>query len=204
MNREMVKAVQYHKREFTMYSQMIPALNKHWDEHSNNSNIDQKLKIPALMFSVCNSKEYCLVMENCKANGFEMNDKLKGLDLEQLMLSVSHLARLHALSYSYNQTTSIIEKFPCLKFAKIVSSTFRPIVLATLENVIRFLKTLPGREEMTKKMEKARHTIPGKFRTLFEDQSRHQIMCLTHGDFWNNNILFKYAEDGVNGEYLII
>lgn len=204
ISRESIKIVGYHVREYTMYSQMIPELNKHWEEHAVNKDmVDHRLHVPGYMYGVCNQGEYVVVLENCKAIGFESNDKHKGLDFEQTMMAVNHLARLHALSYSYNQTSPITDKYPALKSSYYIGATFKPLVLAVLENTIRFLKTIPERAEMLAKLEKSRHTIPLKFQTMWADQSRHQLLCLTHGDFWNSNLLFQYAEaaDAAEGEY---
>ncbi|ROT72733.1 hypothetical protein C7M84_008848 [Penaeus vannamei] len=44
-----------------------------------------------------------------------------------------------------------------------------------------------------------------KLREIFEKQMepcKHQVIC--HGDAWNNNLLFKYDEDGVPVEVMLV
>ena len=194
MNCEMVKTAGYHIREYTTYSQLIPELNKYWEENSSNTKIDRRLNVPEFIYGACNSEEYVVILENCKTTAFESNDKRKGLDVDQTMIAMNHIARLHALSFAYNNSVSIVEKYPCLKFSKTMSLFLQPVVFSVFENCITFIKSLPEHSDMLKKLEKARHTIAPKFRTLHEDQSLHQILCLIHSDFWNSNLLFRYAE----------
>lgn len=201
----MVKAAGYHVREYTMYSQLVPELNNYWKENSTNTTIDRRLNVPEFIYGICNPGEYVVVLQNCKTVAFESNDKRKGLDLDQTMVAVNHIARLHALSHSYNKTVSIIGKYPCLKVSKVISLFFKPLVFAVLENCITFLKSLPDHSDMLKKLEISRCTIPFKFQTLYEDQTLHPILCLIHSDFWNSNLLFRYteSEEHPGGGYLM-
>ena len=199
-NREMIKCVGYHTREFSVYSEVVPELNKHWNQHSVNKDTDYSLHVPEFIYGICNPKEYVLIMENCKTNGFETNDKHDGLDFQQTLHAVNHIARLHALSYSYNQSSNLIEKFPAVAFSRNLSMLFKPVVLAALENVIKFVKSLPDKQEMGKKLEKGRQTLPVKYSHYWDEQSSHKILCLTHGDFWNSNLLYRYSSVAVDGK----
>lgn len=186
-----------------MYSQVVPELNDHWLQHSVNKEVDHRLSVPVFVYGVCNPGEFVLVMENCKVTGFETNDKHKGLDYEHTLIAVNHIARLHALSYSYNQSKQFVEKYPCLDFSPAISCFFKPLIFAALENTIKFVRSLENQEKMLAKLEKGRQTISVMFQSMWIDQSRHQLMCLTHGDFWNSNLLFRYNPTTQDGKRII-
>ncbi|KAF2358275.1 Protein of unknown function DUF227, partial [Trinorchestia longiramus] len=199
-NRELVKTAGYHLRELVMYSKLVGELNSYWETNASCLDVDQKLYLPDYIYGVCSSSEYVLVLENCKETKFETNDKHKGLDLAQTLLAVEQAARLHALSRSYNLTTDVCKKYPCFAFNSVVSSLLKPIVIVALENAIKYLRTLPEHKDILAKLEKGRCTISQKFQCMWEDQSRHQMLCLTHGDFWNSNLLFRYHPVLKDGE----
>ena len=194
MNREMVKKCGYHIREYKMYSCIIPELNDYWRKNSGPNDQDYTLKVPEYVYGVCNSSEYVVVLQNCKTFGFVGNNKQLGLCYPQLMMAVDHIARLHALSYSYSKYTKFLEKYPCIGLMKMAHETLKSMVCVSLDNVIRFLRTIPERSSQLAKLEKGRRTLGPKFEAIWQDESRHKLLCLAHGDFWNSNLLFKYPE----------
>ena len=193
---EIIKRCEYHIKEFKMYSEVVHELNKFQAEHANN---EYSLNLPNFIYGKCTDKEYVLVMENIKVLGYETNPKKQGLDFHQAKVAINHVARLHAVSYAYDKTHNVLEKYPCYKFSNAISTFFKPVVWASLANVLTFLKSKKGYEDMIHKLETGRTTLPVKFAALWDDQTRHKFLCLTHGDFWNSNLMFKYKEAEVDG-----
>ncbi|KAA0185295.1 EcKinase 1 [Hyalella azteca] len=200
-SRELIKIAKYHVRELMMYSNVVSDLNSHWLANAVNQDEDQRLCVPEYIYGICNASEYVLVMENCKANRFELKDKTQGLDLEHTMLAVQHIARLHALSRSYSLSSDLCKEYPMFKFDPVVSSLFKPVVITAIENAIKYLRTLPEHKEILAKLEKGRHGLSQKYQRMWDDQSRHQMLCLTHGDYWINNLLFRYNLNEEDGQH---
>lgn len=192
---ELIKHLGYHIKELTMYSDVAQELNKFQEVHANNN---YRLQLPKFIYGKCTKKEYVLVMENIKMIGYETNPKQNGLDVQHCKMAVEHIARLHATSYAYDQKHNFLEKFPCFAFSHDISHLFKPVVWANLENCIKFLKNKKGMEDLANKLETGKNTLPSKFSALWDDQTRHKFCCLTHGDFWNSNIMYKHGvtQDG--------
>ncbi|XP_066949623.1 uncharacterized protein [Macrobrachium rosenbergii] len=197
---EIIQRCEYHIKEFKMYSEVVSELNKFQAERANN---EYSLNLPNFIYGKCTDKEYVLVMENVKVLGYETNPKKQGLDFHHAKLAINHVARLHAVSYAYDKSHNLLEKYPCFKFSPVISTFFKPVVWASLANSITFLKSKKGFEDMVRKLETGKTTLPVKFAALWDDQTRHKFLCLTHGDFWNSNLMFKHKEAEVDGEKTI-
>ncbi|XP_063590611.1 uncharacterized protein LOC134767532 [Penaeus indicus] len=188
---EIIKRCGYHIKEFMMYSEVVNELNNFQAERANN---EFRLDIPEYIYGKCTEKEYVLVMQNIKVLGYETGPKKEGLDFHHAKLAVNHIARLHAVSYAYDKSHNFLEKYSCFKFSNAISSFFKPVVWASLLNSIKFLKSKKGYEDMVHKLETGKTTLPVKFAALWDDQTRHKFLCLTHGDFWNSNLMYKHSE----------
>ncbi|KAK7081596.1 hypothetical protein SK128_024979 [Halocaridina rubra] len=197
---EIIKRCEYQIKEFKMYSEVIPELNKFQADRAND---EYSLNLPAYVYGKCTDKEYVLVMENIKVLGYETIPKKEGIDFHHAKLAVNHVARLHAVSYAYDKSFNFLDKYPCYKFNNVISAFFKPVVWASLANAITFLKSKKGFEDMVHKLETGKTTLPVKFAALWDDQSRHKFLCLTHGDFWNSNLMFKHKEAHQDGERAI-
>ena len=189
LTREVIKRCGYHIKELKMYSEVLKELNDFQAAHAGDK---YRLFLPEYVYGKCTEKEYVLVMENVKVLGYETNPKQEGLTFEHAIMAVEHVARLHAVSFSYDKTHNFLDKFPCFEFSTAISTFFKPVVWASLANVITFLKSKKTYEDMVKKLETGRTTLPVKFAALWDDQSRHRFLALTHGDFWNSNLMYRH------------
>ncbi|KAG0710142.1 hypothetical protein GWK47_023424 [Chionoecetes opilio] len=199
MTREVIKRCGYHIKELKMYAEVVNELNDFQATHAGDK---YRLFLPEFIYGKCTEREYVLVMQNVKVLGYETNPKQEGLNFEHAMVAVEHVARLHAVSYSYDKTHNFLEKFPCFQFSTAISTFFKPVVWASLANVITFLKSKKTYEDMVKKLEMGRTTLPVKFAALWDDQTRHRFLALTHGDFWNSNLMYRHDESSSSIESL--
>ncbi|MCL4122300.1 UNVERIFIED_CONTAM: hypothetical protein GTU68_009832 [Idotea baltica] len=193
-NREMIRKVGYHVREFQMYSEVIHKLNEFQASQTNNA---FPIHIPEYIYGKCTRKDYVLVINNMKELGYEVNPKEKGLSLEQAKLAMERVARLHGVSYAYNKQHPFLTEFPCFSFSRAISRLFKAVVYASVDNALPFLRTQEGCEEIVESLEKGKERLPEKFAAMWDDQSRHALLCLTHGDFWCNNLLFLSSDQGL-------
>ncbi|KAL7641582.1 UNVERIFIED_CONTAM: hypothetical protein RMT77_007455 [Armadillidium vulgare] len=190
-NREMIRSVGYHKKEYQMYSEVLPKLNQFQASRTNNA---FPIFVPEFIYGKCTRKEYVLVIENMKDSGYGTSPKGKGLNVEQVYLALERIAWLHGVSYAYNKHHDFLCEFPNYTFSKKISKLFKHLVLTSVENVIPFLQSQEGYEDIAEKLKTGKEKLPEKFHALWEDQSRHAILCLTHGDFWCSNLLFNPPE----------
>ncbi|MPC57605.1 hypothetical protein E2C01_051590 [Portunus trituberculatus] len=147
-------------KEYLVYTDLIDNFNKILAEKAPE---EPPISLPKLIYGKCAKNDFVLVMENLENNGYEMNNKWNGLNGEQLMATVNKIARIHAMSYVFCETSDI-SKYSCLPRVDQYMDTFAVMLYAMLENTAAFLKSSKETEE------------------------------LVHGDFWNNNIMFKYTD----------
>ncbi|KAK8382839.1 hypothetical protein O3P69_011411 [Scylla paramamosain] len=89
-------------KEYLVYTDLINTFNKILTEKAPEESL---ISLPKLIYGKCTKNDFVLVMENVENAGYETNDKCKGLDSEQLMATVDKIARIHALSYVFCETS---------------------------------------------------------------------------------------------------
>lgn len=171
-----------------MYTELIPAMNNLLNEKAPE---EAKITYPELIYGKCNGKDFVLVMENLLYVGCEMNDKRKGLDGEHLKAAIDQLARVHALSYVFRQTTDV-SKFSCFPSITDHISMFTMMMGVMVDNCVRFLTSSEETQELGNKLKSCQSMLLESLSASMADS--FPIKCLVHGDFWNNNFMFKYAD----------
>jgi len=161
------------------------------------------------------SEEGILVMENVKKRGFVMFDKMRILPLDHFLLAMTNLAHFHGrwLAYRWKLESGELAGDDVWTLDKFKSA------LDTQKRAPQFVykQLLNGTAKTTKKileLEDRQDLIPN-VRQFFNVTARQQlnrfmgnvvtpIDTCCHGDFWSNNIMFKYDQDGkVNGTILV-
>lgn len=85
-------------KEIEMYSRYVPAFEKLYQDAGLNVTFSAK----SFFLSKPTKEEY-LIMENLQASGFQMCDRMKGLDLEHTKSTLKKLAQWHAASLKYKE-----------------------------------------------------------------------------------------------------
>lgn len=190
MNREFNRNVKSHMKEYLIYTEVIRGLNEFQAARAPE---EPTMSIPDLIYGKCTEKEFVLLMENLKVLGYETNDKRKGMDLHHLEAAIDQLARLHALSYAYNQSNNFQKKYKYFKSISEHLRAFKVMVTVVLENCSVLLKSLSNKEDLRRRLEMSKHSLMDKYlAALLEGENT--ISCLIHGDFWNNNLMFRYKD----------
>lgn len=137
-------------------------------------------------------------MQNVNYLHYHTHHKTLGLDLMRLKMTVTQLARLHAISYAYDVRHNFLQNFPHFKYSKDISKLLKNIVYASLENCIDFLESRNYKtyKDMAYKLRLGKAKLPAKLAHLCDDQSQQKLLCLTHGDYWNGNLMFKNEGSG--------
>ena len=183
-------------REYTIYTELINNFNKILSDKLPQEPL---ITLPKLIYGKHTSSEYILVFENLDYAGYEMNDKRKGLNPQQLKAAVDKIARIHAVSYVFYKTTDTT-KYSCFPSLQEYMNTFNVLLGGMFDGCITFLKRCKDTEELGKKIELNKSSFLEKTSSALINQ--YQVKCLVHGDYWNNNFMFKYT-DAPEGEKTI-
>ncbi|KAH0534817.1 uncharacterized protein LOC123266980 [Cotesia glomerata] len=138
-----------------------------------------------------------LVLEDLAPLGFRMADRQNGLDLCHSVLAIRRLAKFHASS------VFVIEKKPKVKklYSKGLFDTRCPPELSKLfvNGVKAMTKVAESWSEVSKQcveklksLQNAAYSKACEIGKLREDE----FNVINHGDFWVNNMMFKYDDKG--------
>ncbi|XP_057319956.1 uncharacterized protein LOC130664164 [Microplitis mediator] len=138
-----------------------------------------------------------LILEDLAPLGYQMADRLLGLDLKCFRLALIRLAQFHASS------VYIIENTPnCKKEHKmgLFSSDHTPQDAQFYKDLMdSFINTAETWRELTSscitKLRELSHTIFPRVCKIVE-QMETEFSVINHGDCWINNMMFKYDEQG--------
>ncbi|KAK3856192.1 hypothetical protein Pcinc_037465 [Petrolisthes cinctipes] len=64
------------------------------------------------------------------------------------------------------------------------------------KQVIKRCRKNKANDIIAHKLKQGLAKLPAKLKALCDDQSQHKLQCLTHGDFWSGNLLYKHVEKG--------
>ena len=174
----------------SIYSEIVKELNMFHDEKIPDKRFH--INVPKLIYGILDEDNCVLVLEDLKELDFQMNCKIEGLNENKLFLAVKQLASLHALSYLYNiQKNPLTEKYPELKNLKVWENSFVYMAEPILLSVIKYLENKKGYVKQLEKLKKILPYCSSKVYAMLNSSTPKDIICLRHGDFWNNNIMFK-------------
>ncbi|XP_024085363.1 uncharacterized protein LOC106671002 isoform X2 [Cimex lectularius] len=178
-------------REIYVYRDIIPNMEKLMEEAGDKSETVW-----------CKCMDYTpyetLVLEDLSERGYKLVDRLKGLDFEHSKLAVLALAKFHAISVALQERgfipLNIFEK-GVYENAKAVADQFQEDML--LQFIEQSNKSWD--DEWKPILAKIEHKMLRKIARLVDestlmDESTFRVLC--HSDFWHNNMLFKYDEEG--------
>ncbi|XP_023035528.1 uncharacterized protein LOC6649875 [Drosophila willistoni] len=145
-----------------------------------------------------------LILDNLKAIGFELCDRMKGLDLEHTKHTLKKLAQWHAASIKYKELKGPYpEKFN----NGLYSEQTAPIIKAMLATCKKsFLEIVSQFDSINEFKDKVNNLFEVYVDSIVEDAKidDNDFNVLNHGDAWINNIMFQYHNDGqIKETYLL-
>lgn len=141
----------------------------------------------------------CLVLEDLNETGYVMCEEGKRLDHKQAKAALAALAKFHAVSVAMKHTDpDCIERNgveTCYTNDPKYAARFKPRILMRLYGVATVLKTIKDCEKYGDLLNDASEEFWKLMVEVFKPNSKMNV--LNHGDFWKNNILFKYSGTGL-------
>ncbi|XP_017088776.2 uncharacterized protein [Drosophila bipectinata] len=178
-------------KEIQMYSTYVPAFEKLYKDAGLNVTFSAK----SFFLSKPIKEEY-LIMENLQASGFQMCDRLKGLDLEHTKSTLKKLAQWHAASLKYKELNG---PYPPLYndgiYIPATRDLFTTMFTQAKDAYVEHLGKIEGSEEYLHKLPRL---VESHVDQVIEDGqiNEKEFNVLNHGDAWINNLMFQYDSEG--------
>lgn len=139
-----------------------------------------------------------IILENLRKSGYRKANRKEGLDLTHCRLCIQALARFHASSYflktmKSDELDTLMSKTTA--FA-LVGSFYSRMIENALTGCIRTLKNYEDDSAIAWVIPKIEKLVGNSLDRMVSLTQSGRLIVLCHGDFWMNNILFRY--DGEN------
>ncbi|XP_019640653.1 PREDICTED: uncharacterized protein LOC109482390 isoform X1 [Branchiostoma belcheri] len=183
--------------EVKFYSEAIPEFLSvaipSKEQKSKRGNEDD-LFLPKCYFAATDpsSKVSVRVMENLKSQGFSIKVNRQSLSRDEMMLAAGALAQVHGLSHRVEIRSGVPlpEKFDWITTLSGAKAAWRDVTSYVYQQAVtEFATAFPDQADLVARLEKLGTLNP------MEADPRPRLKVLSHAECWNNNIMFKYAED---------
>lgn len=186
-------------RELYVYSKLLPDFVQ-FQQEKGLIDSDSFLSFPKVY--ACEkdkqNNDYILIMQNLRAKKFEMWPKEKVISLEHELLFLRELGKFHAISFAMkDQRPNEFNKYKELKDTLIslcIHGPWKPLTEESIEKATNVLKN-PVHKRL---MQNFHMSYEKTMKELLFGESSKEFGVVVHGDCWNNNLLFRYADDDVS------
>jgi hypothetical protein len=179
------------KREIKTFSLVLTRI------HALLKNVSpEPFSASALCSSASAHPSYAIVMEDLKAQGFSMAERIAGLDMNHCLLVMRQLARYHAASaVIHEKEPEHFREFLDSLYVKNPTETTERIFKINAENLANEVEKWPDhKERFYEKLLKIADNAYTYFAdSVKRDEEEFNVLC--HGDLWLNNMMFRYSED---------
>lgn len=185
-------------REIYIYSTLLPAFVQ-FQQEKGLSVSDSFLSFPKVYAYETDVENgtHILVMEDLRSKNFIMYPKDEVINIDHELFIMRELGKLHAISFAMqDQRPNEFEKFKKLKDTFGEFLIFGKISAFMNQSIDRAAEVLKNPEHK-KLMQDFRNTFVDTYDEFLFGPSSNEFAIITHGDCWNNNFLFKYAETDV-------
>lgn len=193
--REAFKSESVFKRECEAYNQILPTFLAFQLAKGVNEN-DCFTAYPKCYAAVANAdtNEFIVIMEDLRPKGFLMRPKCETNDADHSRLVMEQLGRFHGISFAMkDQQPEVFVRFTRLNdlFGLILES---PVLAVVVERALRRGENAIDNQKHLTKVKKLTANWRGvTVECLSADSTRFAVV--THGDTWNNNLLYTYNEE---------
>lgn len=157
----------------------------------NENNVKEPFDNYAKLFGKCDEKySECLVLENLIKNGYRHWNRKLPMNAEHIKLVMKTYGKFHATSFAMKKKNP--EKFhKLLEDLKQLEEFEKNNFTVFLRNVIPLIeRAVAGHKVLENASQRLRKDLDKYFYELSLESDETKV--ITHGDCWNNNMLFKY------------
>lgn len=174
-------------KEVFVYNTMLPELCALEEKYSIPKS-ERFQRVKCFKASSEQSKEY-LVLQDMREEGFRMANRRESLGLKHLKLVLKSMASFHALSFVFKKDHP--ERF--LEFANNSGGlknfdAFKPFMELARQKALSGIAD----KAILERADKFTANMTDVVDMYVDPESAGQYNVLCHGDFWNNNLLFKF------------
>lgn len=152
--------------------------------------------IPRCYLTILTDHQEALVLQNIKSLGFKLYDRKTVMTLDHMKLVLKTLGQWHALSFILNHKqpekfAELTSNLRCPAIEIFVNSHVGKWMNVAQEHLLYVLKKSDELELLKKYREKTKNQLATDIvkDILFTEEKQAVV---THGDCWNNNLMFKY------------
>ncbi|CAL4134510.1 unnamed protein product [Meganyctiphanes norvegica] len=184
---------QVYLKEMQMYSKVLVEFDNFQKNRANNQ---YPIYSPKFIYGKCTDEEFVLVMENMKGKGFGVHKKEETFNFEHLKLAITQLVRLHAVSYSYNQSSSFLQRHSEFKKSDYGTYFLRFASPALFDVVYEILKKEKD-DELAQKIKLNKNNLVKQCEEM-HNENDYKLLCLVHADAHAMNMMFRYTDGDEN------
>lgn len=191
------------KREVLAYHELLPLFEK-FQRDKGLSDDEGFFAFPKCLAAVADaqSNQFAIIMEDLKVNKFVMLPKEKPIAGDHIYLIVEQLAKMHAISFAIKdqqpQVYDRLRKVHDLFRSFFTSDALRHLIESPVDRAIDVLEN----EDHIEWLKDFRANLHDEISRCFADGASEPFGVIGHGDFWLNNILFRYDEEQVSSGFI--
>lgn len=186
--------------EAFMYDELLPTFNA-FQKEKGLTEKDGFFNYPKSYGTMSDEENdrFVIVMEDIKATGYQLFDKLKPADFNHVKLFVESLGRFHAVSFALkDQRPEVFNKFKHLQDFFYRECQTKPTEMGQTFGFF-FDKAMtafkPEDEAEIKALNKLRETYMDELKRTTTGEANEQFSVVNHGDCWNNNMMYRYGAE---------
>lgn len=156
-----------------------------------------KFEIP--IATCLHADDNVIVLENLKKSGYRMGNRKESLDLAHCRLCIQAIAKFHSSSYFLKTTKSdeldaLMSKISCFS---LVGSFYSRMIENAVTGCIKILKNYEDDTTIAQVIPKIEKLVGNGLEKMVSLTPSERLAVLCHGDFWMNNIIFRYNRENV-------
>jgi Ecdysteroid kinase-like family len=188
------KSVQIFEREVMFYTKFYPTMVQFQHDRGVTDPEEGFFTVPKC-YKVIEDAEngnYAIILEDLKASDFRLFNKYETIDFAHVSVFIKRLAQYHALSFAMRDQQP--EMFDEIRNSKNVMVADDPMIqVMFLASIDKAIATFGPLEEFKiEKLEKLKTELRKVFDFCTTPANFEPFGVLTHGDCWNNNMMYSY------------
>lgn len=187
-------------REAFMYSKLLPIFAEFQKE--KGLNLKESFCEYPKCYGTLDDKQndhFVIVLEDLKASGYLLFDKLRPADFNHVKLFAESLGKFHAVSFALkDQRPEVFAEFKPLKDVFVQQLIDKPEEMGQMfafffDKAIGALK--PEDTAEIKAMTELKANVMEELKATGSGEAAEPFSIVNHGDCWNNNMMYVYGNE---------